>query len=132
MLDLFKIRDDGPVVRDIAASRRLYDVSVGIPVKEEGGGYLHTEALKGANSFALCPLSQAAQYCFGRASWPGLVPFHVGNLFVETRRAAAIGDILNDQNYFADCAFGNTHESVVGFGCILQTKGATYEWFQTS
>jgi len=30
--------------------------------------------LKGANSFALWPLSQAAQSCFGKASWPKEVP----------------------------------------------------------
>lgn len=32
-----------------------------IPFKEESGNYLHTKALKGAKSFALWPLSQAAQ-----------------------------------------------------------------------
>lgn len=31
---------------------------------------LHTEALTGANSFALWPLSQAARFCFGKDSWP--------------------------------------------------------------
>lgn len=47
---------------------------LGISFKEETGGYLHTEALKGANSFALWPLSQAAQSCFGKDSWPKEVP----------------------------------------------------------
>jgi hypothetical protein len=47
---------------------------LGIHFKEETGGYLHTEALKGANSFALWPLSQAAQSCFGRDSWPEEIP----------------------------------------------------------
>ena len=30
--------------------------------------------MKGANSFALWPLSQAAESCFGRDSWPSDVP----------------------------------------------------------
>src|SRR5437016_4792626 len=64
----------GPIVRDVAASRKLYGETLGVPFKEEGGGYLHTEALKGATSFALWPLSQAAQSCFGRDSWPGEIP----------------------------------------------------------
>ena len=64
----------GPIVRDVAASRKLYGETLGIPFKEEGGGYLHTEALKGAKSFALWPLPQAAQSCFGKDSWPGDVP----------------------------------------------------------
>jgi len=64
----------GPIVRDSAASRKLYGQTLNIPFKEEEGGYLHTEALKGSNSFALWPLSQAAQSCFGRDSWPTDVP----------------------------------------------------------
>ncbi|MGC2723439.1 MAG: hypothetical protein WA224_05700, partial [Candidatus Acidiferrales bacterium] len=35
---------------------------------------LHTEALKGAKTFALWPLSQAAQSCFGKDSWPDDIP----------------------------------------------------------
>jgi catechol 2,3-dioxygenase-like lactoylglutathione lyase family enzyme len=64
----------GPIVRDTTATRKLYGQFLGIDFKEETGGYLHTEALKGANSFALWPLSQAAQSCFGRDSWPDEVP----------------------------------------------------------
>jgi catechol 2,3-dioxygenase-like lactoylglutathione lyase family enzyme len=64
----------GPIVRDTAQSRKLYSEVLGIPFKEESGEYLHTEALKGANTFALWPLSQAAQSCFGKDSWPDNVP----------------------------------------------------------
>ena len=64
----------GPIVRDDGASRNLYRQTLGIAFKEETGGYLHTEALKGANSFALWPLSQAAQSCFGKESWPADIP----------------------------------------------------------
>ena len=64
----------GPIVRDVAASRKLYGESLGIRFKEEEGSYLHTESLEGAKTFALWPLSQAAQSCFGRDSWPNDVP----------------------------------------------------------
>ena len=37
-------------------------------------GYLHTEALRGAKTFALWPLSQAAQSCFGKDTWPDGIP----------------------------------------------------------
>ena len=60
----------GPIVREATASRNLYDQALGIRFKEEDGGYLHTEALKGAKTFALWPLSQAAQSCFGKDAWP--------------------------------------------------------------
>ena len=64
----------GPIVRDIAASRKLYGEALGIAFKEETGGYLHTGDLKGAKEFALWPLSQAAQSCFGKDSWPENIP----------------------------------------------------------
>ena len=64
----------GPIVRDSTQSRKLYGENLGIAFKEESGEYLHTEALKGANTFALWPLSQAAQSCFGKDSWPDNVP----------------------------------------------------------
>jgi hypothetical protein len=63
----------GPIVRD-AASRKLYANDLAIPFKEEGGGYLHTDAVAGAKSFGLWPLPMAAQSCFGKDSWPGDVP----------------------------------------------------------
>src|SRR5215469_10557584 len=64
----------GPIVREAARSRKLYNDILGISFKQETGGYLHTEALKGAKSFALWPLSQAAQSCFGKDRWPDTVP----------------------------------------------------------
>jgi hypothetical protein len=64
----------GPIVRDVAASRKLYSGTLAIPFKEEGGGYLHTEAFEGAKTFALWPLSLAAQSCFGHESWPTTMP----------------------------------------------------------
>ena len=64
----------GPIVREATASRNLYSQMLGISLKEETDGYLHTEGLKGANSFALWPLSQAAKSCFGKDSWPKEVP----------------------------------------------------------
>jgi catechol 2,3-dioxygenase-like lactoylglutathione lyase family enzyme len=56
------------------ASRRLYVKALGIPFKEETGGYLHTGALQGAKEFALWPLSQAAESCFGNTTWPDTLP----------------------------------------------------------
>lgn len=67
----------GPIDRDVAESRKLYTETLGITFKEEKeetGLYLHTEALTGAKSFALWPLSQAAMACFGKGSWPVDIP----------------------------------------------------------
>ncbi|AUT75589.1 glyoxalase [Paraburkholderia hospita] len=64
----------GPIVREPSESRELYCEVLGIPFKEESGGYLHTEALQGAKTFALWPLSQAAHSCFDSDSWPEDIP----------------------------------------------------------
>jgi hypothetical protein len=64
----------GPVLCDTSPTRKLYIDDLGILFTEEAGGYLHTETLQGARTFALWPLSEAAQSCFGSASWPSDVP----------------------------------------------------------
>jgi catechol 2,3-dioxygenase-like lactoylglutathione lyase family enzyme len=64
----------GPIVRDIPVSSKLYRETLGIRFKEEPGGYLHTEGLPGAKAFALWPLDQAAESCFGKEPWPADIP----------------------------------------------------------
>ncbi len=73
-IEVLFIAGFGPVVKDVATARQLYGKVLGIAFKEETGGYLHTESLPGAKSFALWPLSEAAQSCFGAPSWPDDIP----------------------------------------------------------
>lgn len=60
----------GPIVRESKVSRKFYRQTLGIAFKEEEGEYLHTETLAGAKTFALWPLADAAQSCFGSEVWP--------------------------------------------------------------
>ena len=64
----------GPIATDVEASRQLYEDALRIAFKIEEGEYRHTEELKGANSFAIWPLAQAAESCFGTTAWPDDVP----------------------------------------------------------
>jgi hypothetical protein len=64
----------GPIVHETSESRQLYGDALRIPFKEESDGYLHTEALPGVKTFALWPLSQVAESCFGNDSWPDNIP----------------------------------------------------------
>jgi len=89
----------GPIVRDAASSRKLYREVLGIPFKEESGGYLHTEALKGAKTFALWPLSQAAQSCFGTESWPKDIPAPQAWLEFDVDDVKAATSALESQGY---------------------------------
>ncbi len=88
----------GPIVREPTASRKLYNQTLGIGFKEENGGYLHTEALQGAKTFALWPLSQVAESCFGKDTWPIEIPaphawleFDVDDVEKATRELEAQG-----------------------------------------
>ena len=72
-IEILFVAGFGPVVRD-GTSRDLYEGTFGIPFKQEEGVFLHTDALNGVKSFALWPLSHAAQSCFGENSWPDEIP----------------------------------------------------------
>jgi hypothetical protein len=74
MMEVQFIVGFGPIVRETVKSNKLYSEALGISFTEESGGYLHTEALQGAKTFALWPLSQAAHSCFGNDSWPKDIP----------------------------------------------------------
>jgi catechol 2,3-dioxygenase-like lactoylglutathione lyase family enzyme len=64
----------GPIARDPAASRKFYSEALALQFTEDANGYLHTGALDGVKHFALWPLTQAAESCFGRDQWPGDLP----------------------------------------------------------
>ena len=89
----------GPIVRDAGKSRKLYRDALGIPFKEEPDGYLHTEAVPGAKSFALWPLSQAAQSCFGKNSWPKNIPAPQAWLEFDVESVEEATEILKSHGY---------------------------------
>jgi catechol 2,3-dioxygenase-like lactoylglutathione lyase family enzyme len=89
----------GPIVRETSASRNLYRQTLGINFKEEKDGYLHTEALKGAKTFALWPLWQAAQSCFAKDSWPDEIPAPQAWLEFDVDNVEAATAELESQGY---------------------------------
>lgn len=89
----------GPIVPEAAASRRLYCDALGIRFKEEPGGYLHTEELEGAKTFALWPLAQAANSCFGKDSWPEEIPVPQGWLELDVDSVEEATTALTARGY---------------------------------
>lgn len=89
----------GPIDRDIPESSRLYGDGFGISFKEESDGYLHTEALAGAKTFALWPLSEAARSCFDTKVWPADVPVPQAWLEFEVDDVAAATLDLEARGY---------------------------------
>jgi predicted enzyme related to lactoylglutathione lyase len=64
----------GPIASDVEESRSLYEDALGISFKVEDVDYRHTEELEGAKGFAVWPLYQAAESCFGSREWPAQIP----------------------------------------------------------
>ena len=64
----------GPITRYPGNSMQLYRETLGIAFDEAEGAYFHTEKLRGANTFAVWPLTQAAESCFGTGEWPENIP----------------------------------------------------------
>jgi catechol 2,3-dioxygenase-like lactoylglutathione lyase family enzyme len=91
-IDVLFVAGFGPIVRDPAASRKFYSEALGLSFKEETNGYLHTDGLDGVKHFALWPLAQAAESCFGTDQWPGNLPVPQGWIefdVVDIKKATA-------------------------------------------
>ena len=55
----------GPIVRDVDASRAFWGAGLGIALEEAAPNYWTNDDLDGVKAFALWPLDQAAESCFG-------------------------------------------------------------------
>jgi catechol 2,3-dioxygenase-like lactoylglutathione lyase family enzyme len=66
----------GPLVKDSKASKSFYVDALGLPMEQrpDNPDYYHSEKLDGVRHFALWPLVEAAQSCFGTGVWPKDVP----------------------------------------------------------
>jgi hypothetical protein len=89
----------GPVANDPASSRKLYAGALGVPFEESEGGYLHTGNLDGAKHFAIWPLAQAAQSCFGTDQWPAEIPPPQAWLEFDVEDVSAATSALENQGY---------------------------------
>ena len=72
-MEILFVAGFGPIVSEPQASEAFYAGTLGLSFKREGE-YLHTEQLAGVKTFALWPLSQAAESCFGTKTWPQEIP----------------------------------------------------------
>jgi catechol 2,3-dioxygenase-like lactoylglutathione lyase family enzyme len=87
-----------PIVRDAAASHRLYRDTLGLPL-EGAGDYAFTERLDGVRHFGLWPLSEAAQACFGSPQWPADVPVPQASIEFDVDDVPGAAAELLDRGY---------------------------------
>jgi len=73
--------------------------NLGLSFKEMDGGYLHTEEMEGTKAFALWPLSQAADSCFGTDTWPEDIPVPQAWLEFEVEDIEAATEEMGKLDY---------------------------------
>jgi hypothetical protein len=64
----------GPITTDNEASIRFWRDDLALPLTEIAPEYWGTDDLPGVKAFAVWPLVEAAQSCFGTKVWPDHVP----------------------------------------------------------
>ena len=82
----------GPVVRDLATSRKFWGEDLGIELKEAAPDYWANDELEGVKAFALWRLSDAAESCFGTNTWPSDIPVPQAWLELDMESPAAVGE----------------------------------------
>ena len=89
----------GPITTETKDSVAFYSEGLGISFQEEAGGYFHTGDLKGVKHFALWPLSQAAESCFGVKEWSANVPVPTSWLEFDVEDVSAASEELKAKGY---------------------------------
>ncbi len=89
----------GPITTNTKESAAFYRESLGLSFKEEDDEYFHTSDLKGVKEFALWPLAQAAQSCFGVNEWPTDLPTLTSWLEFDVEDVAEASEELKANGY---------------------------------
>lgn len=93
----------GPISQNTESSSEFYVQVLGLPLKpmEGNGDYLLSEEsmLKGVKHFAVWPLSQTANSCFGADQWPTEYPIPQGWIEYEVQDLDSATRILNEKGY---------------------------------
>ncbi len=89
----------GPITTDTQESIAFYRDSLGVSFVEEAGGYFHTEDIKGVQTFALWPLSQVAQSCFGVNEWPADLPIPTSWIEFDVEDVVAASEEMKAKGY---------------------------------
>ena len=86
----------GPIVQDTDASRTFWGDGLGIGLEEASPGYWTNDDLEGVKAFALWPLSQAAESCFGTDTWPAHLPVPQAWLELDVDSADDVAPAINE------------------------------------
>jgi catechol 2,3-dioxygenase-like lactoylglutathione lyase family enzyme len=96
-MDVQFIASVAVVAADPPKSRELFLDALGLPLETGGDGeYFHSEHVGGSKHFAVWPLTQAAQACFGIDEWPSERIVPQVSIEFEVRDADAVADAADE------------------------------------
>jgi catechol 2,3-dioxygenase-like lactoylglutathione lyase family enzyme len=86
-----------------AEDTRLFRDDLGLPLEPpstvDDSGYVFSEGIPGAKHFGVWPLSEAAQSCFGRETWPETHPVPQASVEFEVDDVEAAARELEAKGY---------------------------------
>jgi hypothetical protein len=82
----------GPITTDPANSRAFWGGHLRLPLEEIGPDYFGTDDLGGVNAYAIWPLAQAAESCFGSGDWPADLPAPQAWIEFDVESPEAVGE----------------------------------------
>lgn len=91
------------ITADPASDKRLFAETLGLPLSPPASvsdsEYLYTEGVSGAKHFGVWPLTEAAQACFGRPTWPDSHPVPQATIEFEVDDVEAAAQELARAGY---------------------------------
>jgi catechol 2,3-dioxygenase-like lactoylglutathione lyase family enzyme len=104
----------GPIVRDVDASRAFWGAGLGIRLEEPVPGYWTNDDLDGVKAFALWPLAQAAESCFGTATRPSEIPAPQAWIELDVESPEAVADAVAELEAAGHRPLRGVHEEPWG------------------
>ena len=104
----------GPIVPDVAAGNGFWGAGLGIGLEEAAPNYWATDDLEGVKAFALWPLDQAAESCFGAAPWPADVPVPQAWIEFDVVSSEAVGAAVSELESKGHRVLRGAHEEPWG------------------
>ena len=96
-MDIQFIASLAVITPDPGKSRELLIEALGLPLQASpGSDYFHSEQIEGSKHFAIWPLADAAQACFGTPEWPADRTVPQMSVEFEVRDADAVGSAADE------------------------------------
>ena len=104
----------GPIVPDVEASRAFWNGGMGIDLEQAAPNYWTNDDLDGVKAFALWPLGQAAESCFGTDTWPKELPAPQAWIEFDVESPESVADAVTELEAAGHRTLRGVHEEPWG------------------